>query len=171
MGRVSLYLMNQRSVLTPVEVDAFLQMLDRLRKDQFAVLLITHKINEVMAIADRVTVLRHGTVNFTASKEMGYTGDQLVANMMGTKPLMELDQRSPFTVPAMQSHHALEAKKITIQDDHGQMILEEHGYCDQPKVKIVGIAGISGNGQKELMEALFGLRALTQARFLLMGSI
>ena len=112
-----------------------------------------------MAIADRVTVLRHGIVNFTAAKDSGFTGDQLVASMMGTKQLMELEQRTPLTGPDTQSELALQALQITIQDDHGQ-ILSKRWMMSIAKGKIVGIAGISGNGQKELIEALFGLRKL-----------
>jgi ABC-type uncharacterized transport system ATPase subunit len=147
------------SVLTPVEVDAFLQMLDRLRQDHYAILLITHKINEVMAIADRVTVLRHGTVSYTASKEANFTGDQLVACMMGTKELVELDQRSAAAGFDEEPEAALKASRMTIKDDHGQMIVDGIDIT-LAKGKIVGIAGISGNGQKELVEALFGLRKL-----------
>ncbi|WNR42168.1 ABC transporter ATP-binding protein [Paenibacillus roseipurpureus] len=156
------------SVLTPVEVDAFLQMLDRLRKDHYAVLLITHKINEVMAIADRVTVLRHGQVMMTADKGSNFTGDQLVASMMGTKQLLELEQRTPFAKDENNQELALQAKQITILDDHGQCIVESMDLS-MAKGKIIGIAGISGNGQKELIEALFGLRALTAGSLWLNG--
>ncbi|NOU64961.1 ATP-binding cassette domain-containing protein [Paenibacillus sp. LMG 31461] len=156
------------SVLTPIEVDAFLQMLDRLRKDQYAVLLITHKINEVMAIADRVTVLRHGAVHFTATKAVNFTGDQLVASMMGTKQLVELERRTPYKALDQKLEHALQAHQMTIQDDHGQKIVDGMDMSIA-KGKIVGIAGISGNGQKELIEVLFGLRAPTSGSIMVNG--
>ncbi|MCY9662082.1 ATP-binding cassette domain-containing protein [Paenibacillus chondroitinus] len=156
------------SVLTPIEVDAFLQMLDRLRKDHYAVLLITHKINEVMAVADRVTVLRHGSVIYTATQEANFTGDQLVASMMGMKQLVKLEERTPWIASSQVPVHALQGRQLTIQDDHGQMIVDGIDISIE-KGKIVGIAGISGNGQKELFEALFGLRALSSGSLIING--
>ena len=75
------------SVLVPQEVESFLNMLDLLRKDGYGILLITHKINEVLAVADQVSVLRSGLLTYAAKREDGLTAETLIGAMMGEKTL------------------------------------------------------------------------------------
>ncbi|HEY0828875.1 MAG TPA: ATP-binding cassette domain-containing protein [Bacilli bacterium] len=143
------------SVLTPHEVESFLRMADMLRTDGYGVLLITHKINEVMACADRVTVLRAGQITFSASREEGFDEETLVSTMMGSKILPVSNKESMD--PSINKSTALQTHNITIANDHGQVILRNINLSLH-KGEIVGVAGISGNGQRELAEVLFGLR-------------
>lgn len=144
------------SVLVPQEVESFLQMLDLLRQDGYGILLITHKINEVLACADQVSVLRSGQITYTASREEGLAGDTLISAMMGNKTL------KPVVKPNSsrgREEIALRITRGTINSDHGEPVLNGLELA-LPKGRIVGVAGISGSGQRELAEVLFGLRKL-----------
>ncbi|WP_276355867.1 ABC transporter ATP-binding protein [Cohnella caldifontis] len=147
------------SVLVPQEVDAFLNMLGMLKRDGYGILLITHKINEVMACADEVTVLRGGQVAYSARREEIPDGDSLIAAMMGGKELM------PISKPRAESEapkpEALTLERIVIKGDHGETVLQE-AEMSLRAGEILGVAGISGNGQRELAETLFGLRRPSQ---------
>lgn len=144
------------SVLVPQEVEAFLNMLRMLRADGYGILLITHKINEVLACADQVSVLRSGVLTYTASKEDGLTADQLIGAMMGDKELKTVEKQSGMQA---SSELALAIKDGMIKGDYGEVIIQDLNLQVR-KGQIVGVAGISGSGQKELAEVLFGLRGL-----------
>jgi len=144
------------SVLVPQEVEAFLNMLHMLRADGYGILLITHKINEVLACADDVSVLRSGELTYRASKEEGLTAEQLISAMMGNKQLKSVEKASKVNE---KSQVALQINNGTIKGDYGEFILQELNL-QVKKGQIVGVAGISGSGQKELAEVLFGLRGL-----------
>lgn len=145
------------SVLVPQEVEAFLQMLKLLRQDGYGILLITHKINEVLAVADQVSVLRSGVLTYSATKEDGLTADELIAAMMGNKELKTVvkEEKQSFT------ETAVEIKGGTIKGDYGEVVIQNVDLTVK-KGQIVGVAGISGSGQRELAEVLFGLRKLTK---------
>jgi ABC-type uncharacterized transport system ATPase subunit len=140
------------SVLTPHEVEAFLDMIQALKKDGYGVLLITHKIAEVMAVADCVTVLRQGKVTYSATKSEGFTESHLVETMMGAMPMPSIKRKD-------EEHREclLDVQGLTVSGDHGQVVLEDVSFSLH-RGEIVGVAGISGNGQRELVETLFGLR-------------
>ncbi len=135
-----------------------------------------------MASADRVTVLRQGKVTFTATRFEGFGADQLITHMMGTKILVQIDKRS--VAGAIHSSEANEVNgvddvhevhevssegteivltldDISIYDDHQQCVLSRSSLVLNQGT-IVGIAGISGNGQKELFVVLFGLRQVSR---------
>ncbi|WP_373230358.1 ABC transporter ATP-binding protein [Cohnella sp.] len=154
------------SVLVPQEVESFLRMLDLLRKNGYGILLITHKINEVLACADQVSVLRSGQITYTAKREEGLVSDTLISAMMGDKTLR------PVIKPNSKSNREVEAAMQitggTISGDHGESILSEL-QLTLPKGQIVGVAGISGSGQRELAEVLFGLRKLTAGTLTING--
>jgi simple sugar transport system ATP-binding protein len=147
-------------------VEAFLEMLGMLREDGYGILFITHKINEVMACADRVTVLRLGKVTYTASRTEGFTGDGLVSTMMGSKELPKPPQKQVFSE---KRTIALSAKNLTLRDDRGQIVLRNLDLSLR-EGEIVGVAGISGNGQRELVEAFFGLRIPEEGKLTLNDS-
>lgn len=145
------------SVLVPQEVESFLQMLKLLRQDGYGILLITHKINEVLAVADQVSVLRSGVLTYSAAKEDGLTADELIAAMMGNKELKTVVKENHESL----SDTALQIKAGTIKGDYGEVAIQDVNLTVK-KGQIVGVAGISGSGQRELAEVLFGLRKLVK---------
>lgn len=145
------------SVLVPQEVESFLKMLNLLRQDGYGILFITHKINEVLACADQVSVLRNGQITYTTIREDGLTGETLIAAMMGDKTLRSVTK--PSAEQGREAEIALQVKGGTINGDHGEMVLSDL-QLTLAKGQIVGVAGISGSGQRELAEVLFGLRKL-----------
>lgn len=153
------------SVLVPQEVDSFLKMLDLLRQDGYGILLITHKINEVLAVADQVSVLRSGQITYAASREDGLTGQTLISAMMGDKTLKPV-VKSGADADGSATEAALRIEDGTICGDHGEPVLADVRLT-LPKGRIVGVAGISGSGQRELAEALFGLRKPASGRILI----
>lgn len=148
------------SVLVPQEVESFLAMLNRLREDGFGVLLITHKINEVLACADVVTVLRTGEVAYAARREEGLEANALIQAMIGSKTIQQVTRAAKGDVGTKP---ALTMEGGTIRGNHGEIVLNEISLPLRPG-EITGIAGISGNGQRELAEAMFGLRALSAGK-------
>ncbi|GGG17104.1 ABC transporter ATP-binding protein [Paenibacillus abyssi] len=154
------------SVLVPQEVEAFLNMLDLLRKDQYGILLITHKINEVLACADQVTVLRSGQITFQASREDGLDGDALIKAMMGVKTLKPVIKQSALV--EKEPAAVLQVDNGTITGNHGETVLQ-HIQLTLRQGEITGVAGISGSGQRELAEVLFGLRQLSSGSLTIGG--
>lgn len=157
------------SVLTPYEVDAFLKMVGELRRDGYGVLLITHKINEVLACADRATVLRGGKVVFSAERGQGFDESELISQMMGQKYVpASYDKTAPAHKDSREEPPALQTTNLCVIDDHGRTVLQDVEMTLRAG-EITGVAGISGNGQKELMETLFGLRSCKAGRVALEG--
>lgn len=142
------------SVLVGAEVDAFLGMLKQLRGEGYGIMLVTHKLSEVMAVADRITVMRAGKVVFHADSLAGHDEKTLVNQMIGkfVPPLREhRPEAAAPTLPVLAAH------SISINDDRERTILRDVSF-ELRKGEILGVAGISGSGQRELVEALIGLR-------------
>ncbi|MFC4601341.1 ABC transporter ATP-binding protein [Cohnella hongkongensis] len=156
------------SVLVPQEVEAFLKMLDLLRKDGYGILLITHKINEVLAVADRVSVLRSGQITYSAERADGLDGETLISAMMGDKTLQAI-VKPEGSLQGTEREEALRIDDGRIDGDHGEPVLTDI-RLSVAKGSIVGVAGISGSGQRELAEALFGLRKLASGQVLIGGA-
>ncbi len=143
------------SVLAATEVDAFLEMLKRLRDEGYAILFVTHKIQEVLRSADRVTVMRAGQVVFTSAEIAPLDERQLVTHMVGS------------WVPPLKTDHAAESqtvpvvsvRNLLVKDERQRVVLNKVGLDILPG-EIMGVAGISGNGQRELAEALQGLQPI-----------
>jgi ABC-type uncharacterized transport system ATPase subunit len=142
------------SVLTPQEVEAFLAMVARLRADGYGMILITHKIKEVLACADRVTVLRHGKVCYTENRREALEETVLVSAMMGGQQVPVIGDKEPA---AYDVEPILRLNRLSIVDDHGRLIVEPISMDFYPG-EIIGVAGISGNGQREWAETLYGQR-------------
>ena len=144
-------------VLTPDEVLQLFQILRRLKSEGKTVLLITHKLKEIMAVTDRVTVMRAGqVVSDVATADTNET--DLAERMVGRKlaPL-------PDRVPAAPAEPILRAEGLSVVDADG--VERVRGIdLDLRPGEIVGIAGVSGNGQSELMAALAGLLPLAGGR-------
>jgi simple sugar transport system ATP-binding protein len=152
------------SVLTPQEADEVLGLMRELTtRGELTVLMITHKFREVMAYADDVTVLRKGRQVGT-SAVANTTRDELAAWMMGTvaagdAPVMaavteERVQRKPLDESAQVR---LALRDVSVEDDRGHTAVK-HATLSVRAGEILGLAGVSGNGQKELVEALVGQR-------------
>ncbi|MCD1258557.1 ABC transporter ATP-binding protein [Paenibacillus athensensis] len=156
------------SVLAPQEVEAFLAMLRRLREDRYGILLITHKINEVLACADQVSVLQAGRMVYQADRHEGLDGERLIAAMMGGKSVKPVVKPGPE-----EGGTPVEVLRIeggTVSGDHGEPVLRDLALSVR-KGEIVGVAGISGSGQRELAEVLFGLRKLSAGALTVKGSL
>jgi len=139
------------SVLTPGEADQLFETLRRLRAEGKTVILTTHKLKEVMAIADRISVMRKGKM--LATLDRFATDEREVARLMVGQDRQE---------PRPRKSRPLGETLLCIQDlvvlgDHGRHALD-HFSLDVRVGEIVGIAGVAGNGQKELAEVLAGLR-------------
>lgn len=169
------------SVLAPHEVEGLFQVFNELRRDGYAILFITHKIREVLSSADRITILRHGAVVSTGPRE-GVTGDDLVSLMMG------IDVVAVPPRARIQSAIEYDSKKLVyrrIADDMGGTAAIEFkevwtGEANDPRGlhgvsfsvmpgQMLGVAGISGNGQQELGETLLGIVRSRSGSILLSG--
>ena len=145
------------SVLAPQEVDGLFAGLRQLQAEGLSILVILHKLGEARAIADRVTVLRGGKVALAATDPSTLGDDELVAAMVGrTVPPLPA-HRVP--VPADASA-ALHLDGVTVEKHKGVPALEDVELVVRAG-EIVGVAGVAGNGQRELYEVALGLRTPT----------
>jgi len=140
------------SVLAPSELTAFLHLLRRLRGEGRIVVLITHKLAEAIAAADRITVLRRGRV--AARTTPAQTSEQELAGLM----IGEIaTQPAASATPPRSGDPVLQVEDLTLDDHTGRRILDRLSFRAAAG-EIVGIAGVDGNGQTELVEVLAGVR-------------
>jgi general nucleoside transport system ATP-binding protein len=142
------------SVLSPAELQPFLQLLRRLRSQGRIVIIVTHKLAEALSVADRVTVLRRGRV--VAERTAALTSEAELAQLMmgsaATPPSIPISSAKPGN-PVVEVHRVtLKSRERLILDDISLKLRAG---------SIVGIAGVDGNGQDELVEVLGGVRAPT----------
>jgi general nucleoside transport system ATP-binding protein len=150
------------AVLTPQEVIELMKIMRGLIEEGKTIILITHKLKEIMAIADRCTVIRWGKVVGTVN--VSETNEEKLAEMMvGRKVLFDLNKKE-----ANPREEVLRIENLTVKSSSGT-----HGLRDfSLSVKcgeIVGLAGIDGNGQAELVEAIIGLRRPDSGKIFLHG--
>jgi ABC-type uncharacterized transport system ATPase subunit len=150
------------AVLTPQEVDEFFEVVRSLVAQGKSVIFITHKLREVMELADRITVLRHGRVVGTTDVE-GTTREGLAAMMVGREVVLEVDKDE-----AHPGGPVLEVSDLVVRDDRGNLALRGVSF-DVCAGEVLGVAGVQGNGQTELIGALTGLRDIEDGRFSIMG--
>jgi simple sugar transport system ATP-binding protein len=150
------------AVLTPQEADALFAMLRRLRDERKSVILVTHKLREIMAITDRVTVMRQGAiVGEVATSET--SPRELAEKMVGRAVLLRVDK-----MPAQPREVLLAARNLEVRDRLG--VARVKGVSlDVRAGEIVGVAGVSGNGQSELLETLAGIRTPLRGSITLQG--
>jgi simple sugar transport system ATP-binding protein len=154
LGRSFLVLDEPTSVLTPAEADEMLGLVRGMtERGELTVLMISHKFHEVTKFADAVTVLRRGKMAGTGKVSELSTND-MAAMMIGDVKLAELDMRLPVAPDSMT---ILSVNSIRAPDRSGLKTIDI-GELTVQAGEIVGIAGISGNGQKELAEVLAGQR-------------
>jgi ABC-type uncharacterized transport system ATPase subunit len=150
-------------VLTPPEADHLFRILARLRQEGKTILLITHKLREIMAITDNVSVMRQGTMVATR-KTSETTVEELAELMVGRRVLLRVEKGA-----AQPGAVKLSVKNLTVRDSRGVEMVKNVSF-DVRGGEIVGIAGVAGNGQSELMETIAGLRKATGGTVLLDGS-
>jgi simple sugar transport system ATP-binding protein len=141
------------AVLTPQEASDLFEILRTLRREGISIIFITHKLNEVLDIADRVTVLRRGKTIETVPRA-GATEASLARAMVGRDVLLRVEK-----TPAEPGDVLLSVRDLHVRDD--RLIEKVRGVSlDVRAGEIVGIAGVDGNGQTELIDALTGLRRI-----------
>ncbi|GBC69948.1 Ribose import ATP-binding protein RbsA [archaeon HR01] len=161
-GAEILILDEPTSVLTPQETVVLFQTLRKMASQGLGVVLISHKLDEVMAVSDRVTVMRRGRTIVT--KPTRETNQRELAFLMVGRELSELEAR-PM---AAGGKPVLEASGLQILDDKGLLAVKNISLR-LFRGEILGVAGVSGNGQEELIEALVGLRKVRAGKILLDG--
>ena len=139
------------AVLTPQEAAELFAILRTLTRVGISVIFITHKLNEVLEIADRITVLRRGKRVETIPRA-GATEEGLARSMVGREVLLRVEKK-----PATPGEPLLEVEDLLVRDDRGLEAVRGITF-DVRAGEIVGIAGVDGNGQSELIDALTGLR-------------
>ena len=151
------------AVLTPQETEELFRTIRRLASQGKTVIFITHKLNEVMTVSDRVTVMRAGhavgTMNTSETSAV-----QLAEKMVGRSVLFRVEKK-----PAEPQDVLLEVKDLRVESNRG--VKAVNGVTMNVRAReIVGLAGVQGNGQDELVEALVGLRHAKSGDILLNGS-
>jgi simple sugar transport system ATP-binding protein len=161
-GAEILILDEPTAVLTPQEAEELFEIIGSLREQGKSVIFISHKLKEVLEVADRITVLRRGKKVETLPRE-GATEEGLARLMVGREVLLRVDKK-----PAAPGKPLLEVEELRVLDDRGLEAVR--GISFQVREgEIVGLAGVDGNGQSELVEALSGLRRPTAGRILVGG--
>jgi len=142
------------AVLTPQEADELFVTLKNLKTQGVTIIFITHKLREIMAVCDRVTVLRRGKIVGTV--DISSTTVKDLANMMvGREVLFRLEKEKISSGKVI-----LDVKNLSAFDDRGLLAVNNISFTVRMG-EIVGIAGVQGNGQTELVEALTGLRKIS----------
>ena len=150
------------AVLTPQETDQLFRILETLRQRGVSVVLITHKLREIMAITDQVYVMRQGQM--VAERRTAETNPEELAELMvGRKVRLEFDKAAPNRGEVL-----LKAEQLSLIDRRGVKLLD--GIDLELRAgEIVGVAGVSGNGQSELLQVLAGIRPPTGGALVVCG--
>jgi general nucleoside transport system ATP-binding protein len=149
-------------VLTPQEADHLFRILKSLKAQGRTVILITHKLREIMAITDHVSVMRGGEM-VAHRKTAETTTEELAELMVGRKVLLRVEKQ-----PARPGAAVLEVENLEVTDEQGVKRVKGVSFTVRAG-EIVGVAGVAGNGQSELLEALSGIRKASGGRVLLHG--
>jgi simple sugar transport system ATP-binding protein len=150
------------AVLTPQEAQELFAILDRLKSEGLSIIFISHKLKEVLEIADRITVLRRGRTVETVPRA-GATEESLAKLMVGRDVLLRVDKG-----PAQPGDPLLRVNDLRVRDDRGLEAVRGVSF-EVRAAEIVGIAGVDGNGQSELIDAIAGLRPVADGRIEIAG--
>jgi simple sugar transport system ATP-binding protein len=161
-GAEILVLDEPTAVLTPAEADQLFEMLRVLKAQNKTIIFITHKLREIMSLTDRVSVMRRGEMVETVDTAKT-SPPELADAMVGRKVILKIDKR-----PAHPGKVALEARDLVVRDDRGVVRVDGVSFklCEG---EILGVAGVAGNGQSELLEALSGIRPVADGEILIDG--
>lgn len=158
-GAEILILDEPTAVLTPQEIDELFDIMEKLRQDGKTIIFISHKLHEVMRISDRITVMRLGKV--TGQVITKNTNEKELANMMvGREVVLSIDKK-----PKQAGKKVMELNNMWVKDNRKLDAVKNISFhvCAG---EVVGIAGVAGNGQTELVEALTGLRKIDKGSFI-----
>jgi simple sugar transport system ATP-binding protein len=151
------------AVLTPQEAEDLFRIMRQLTEREVSIIFISHKLKEVLSIADRITVMRQGRVVGTVTPGETDQG-QLAAMMVGRDVLLQVEKE-----PAEPGENMLVVDNLRVSDDRDVEVVR--GVSFQVRAgEILGIAGVQGNGQTELIEALTGLRQASSGQVITLGS-
>ena len=165
-GAKTLILDEPTAVLSPLEVEELWQVLRRLRTEGDTIILITHKLDEVMAISDSITVMRHGeTVGRLTTSQT--TPAEIARAMVGRD--VALPTHAGGHVAERGAPAALELRDVRVRSTRGTVAVDGVSVS-VARGEILGIAGVEGNGQTELIEAIAGLRALDSGSIVISGT-
>jgi general nucleoside transport system ATP-binding protein len=151
------------AVLAPQETEVLFNTLRTMVAEGKSVIFISHKLQEVMAIADRVTVLRKGRVTATGVKTAGSTRQELARLMVGRDVVFQLEKNQQEAKEIV-----LQVEDVYAENDKGLPAVRGMSF-EIRQGEIYGLAGVAGNGQRELSQIISGLRKCTKGRILLNG--
>ena len=150
------------AVLTPSEIDELMTIMKNLVKEGKSIILITHKLDEIRAVSDRVTVIRRGK-SIETVEIVGATNADLAEMMVGRSVSFKTEKQ-----PAQPKEVVLSIKDLVVNENRGVPAVKNLSL-DVRAGEIVGIAGIDGNGQSELIQAITGLRKIESGSVELKG--
>jgi len=151
-------------VLTPQEVDELFKILRSLKNEGKTIILITHKLNEIMDLTNKVTVMRQGEI-VGEKLTQDTTKEELAEMMVGRTVLLRIDKQKTKV-----GNIVLEVKNISVKDDLDVERVKNVSF-ELKGGEILGLAGVTGNGQTELLEALSGIRKIDSGEIKLEGKI
>jgi simple sugar transport system ATP-binding protein len=161
-GAEILILDEPTAVLTPQEAQELFEILRSLKSQGKSIIFISHKLNEVIEIADRITTLRRGVVVDTIDAA-GATEEGLARMMVGREVLLRVDKKA-----AQPTEPLLQVEGLRVIDDRGLETVRDVSF-DVRAGEIVGLAGVDANGQSELIDAIAGLRHVRAGRVVVDG--
>lgn len=151
------------AVLAPSEIEDLFKTLHAMVADGKSVIFISHKLNEVMDIADRVTVLRKGNVTASGIPIAGVTLQELANLMVGREVVFHIEKK-----PISMGSVVLSIQNVTAENDKGILALRDISL-EVRAGEILGLAGVAGNGQNELAQAITGLRKVQKGEIIING--
>jgi simple sugar transport system ATP-binding protein len=161
-GAEILILDEPTAVLTPQEAQELFEIIRSLKSQGKSIIFISHKLNEVLEIADRITTLRRGVVVDTIPAA-GATEEQLARMMVGREVLLRVDKK-----PAQPEQPLLQVEDLVVYDDRGLETVRGVSF-EIRAGEILGLAGVDANGQTELIDAIAGLRPVHSGRIVVDG--
>ncbi len=164
-GATTVILDEPTSLLAPQEVEGLMNVIRDLAGQGFALAIITHKIPDVRAVCNRVTVLRQGAVVLATDKLAEMSDEELIANVVGQE-IPTLTHRP--NIVAHAEGPALQLEHITVNGDNGLPAIKGLTLVAE-RGEVIGVAGVSGGGQRELAEAIMGLREVENGRIIVRG--
>lgn len=150
------------AVLTVQEIDKLFRVLRRMKEEGHSIIIITHKLNEVMEISDRVAILRKG--EYITTVDTAQTNEQMLTEwMVGHKVDLNIER-----APMQKTRPLLEVRDVSIRSDEGAIAIDGVNFYIRGG-EMLGVAGIAGCGQKELCEAIAGLRPIEKGQMVHKG--
>ncbi|MEM2529085.1 MAG: ABC transporter ATP-binding protein, partial [Ignisphaera sp.] len=155
--------------LTPQEVDVLLSALKRMTKAGLSIVFITHKVKEAMKVADRIIVLKAGKLMGVLDGALA-SEEKLIELMMGVRDVKPLVLFSNIDLGSLEppKEEVLIVENLKVQGEKGEIVVNNVSFTLR-RGEILGVAGVSGNGQRELVEALAGIRRPASGKILING--